>query len=69
MLGGIIDDIICSIYEDGNIKTKEFPLWSDKCHFTDDTILTIATADWLLNGGRCEDYYYSYTGKFPSQFI
>ena len=66
MLGGIIGDIIGSIYEDGNIKSKAFPLWSDKCHFTDDTVLTIATADWLLNGGRCEDYYYSYTGQFPS---
>ena len=66
MIGGIIGDIIGSIYEDGNMKSKDFPLWNDNCHFTDDTVLTIATADWLLNGGRCEDYYYSYAAQFPS---
>ena len=54
MLGAIIGDIIGSIYEFNNIKTKDFPLFCDKSHFTDDTILTCATADWLTQGGNPE---------------
>lgn len=66
MIGGIIGDIVGSIYEDGTMKSKHFPLWDDRCHFTDDTVLTVATADWLLNGGKCEDYYYSYAMEYPT---
>lgn len=66
MIGGIIGDIVGSVYEDGNMKSKDFTLWSPKCEFTDDTVLSVATADWILNGGRCEDFYYSYTSKYPT---
>jgi len=55
MLGAVIGDIIGSPYEFHNIKTKEFELFCDRCCFTDDTILTCATADWLLTGGDPED--------------
>ncbi len=48
------------------MKSKDFPLWGEGCHFTDDTVLTVATADCILKGGRFEDYYYSYTSQFPS---
>ena len=51
MIGAIAGDIIGSIYEWNNIKTKDFPLFSEGCSFTDGTVLTIAVADWLLNGG------------------
>ena len=51
MLGSIIGDIVGSIYEFHNIKTKEFPLFSERCGYTDDSILTIATAKWILEGG------------------
>ena len=44
MLGGIIGDIVGSIYEFHNIKKKDFPLFSERCDYTDDSILTIATA-------------------------
>lgn len=50
MIGAIAGDIIGSIYEWDNIKTKDFPLFSEKCHFTDDTILTVALADSILSG-------------------
>ena len=49
MLGAIIGDIVGSPYEFHNIKTKDFPLFSDDCRFTDDTILTCATAEWLTS--------------------
>ena len=64
MIGAIAGDIIGSIYEMSNIKTKEFPLFSPGCRFTDDSVLTIATADVLLDGGsyteRFKDYYRRY---------
>lgn len=42
MLGAIIGDIVGSIYEFDNIRTKNFPLFSPRCFFTDDTVMTIA---------------------------
>ncbi len=51
MLRAIIGDIAGSVYEWNNIKTKDFPLFRDDCFFTDDTVMTIATAEALMNGG------------------
>lgn len=56
MMGAIIGDIVGSIYEWNNIKTKEFPLFQDKCFFTDDTVMTIAVAEGLMNGGKKDDF-------------
>lgn len=42
MLGAIIGDVVGSIYEVHNIKTKDFTMFSPHCHITDDTIMTIA---------------------------
>ena len=56
MLGAIIGDIVGSVYEWNNIKTKDFPFISDECFFTDDTVMTIAIADALLNGGTSDDF-------------
>lgn len=50
MLGAIAGDIIGSVYEWERIKTKEFELFSPRCHFTDDTVLTAAVADSILTG-------------------
>ena len=54
MLGAIIGDIVGSVYEWNNIKTKDFPLFSERGFFTDDTGMTIAVADALMNGGTAE---------------
>lgn len=48
MIGAIAGDIVGSVYEWNNIKTKDFDLFSDKCFFTDDTVLTVALADTIL---------------------
>ena len=56
MIGAIIGDIVGSIYEWDNIKTKNFPLFSNKCRFTDDSVMTIAVADGLMNGGGPDNY-------------
>ena len=56
MIGAIIGDIVGSVYEWHNIKTKEFPLFQDKCFFTDDTVMTVAVAEGLMNGGEKDDF-------------
>ena len=65
MIGAIAGDIIGSIYEGNNIKTKEFALFSRGCRFTDDTVLTIAVADTLLNGGNYTEQFKNYCRRYP----
>ena len=48
MLGSIIGDTAGSVYEFNNIKTMDFPFFSEKSNYTDDSIMTMAVADWLL---------------------
>ncbi len=48
MLGAIIGDIVGSIYEFNNIKSRDFPLFSDKCLFTDDTVMTLAISKAIM---------------------
>lgn len=48
MLGAIIGDIAGSTFEFDNVKTKDFPLFAEGSSFTDDTICSIAVAEWLL---------------------
>lgn len=65
MIGSVIGDIVGSIYEFNNIKTKDFEFFQDSMEYTDDTVLTIATADWILNGGESWEYYARYANKYP----
>ena len=65
MIGAIIGDIVGSIYEFDNIKSKEFDFFDERVEYTDDSILTIATADWLLNGGNPGSYYLRYANEYP----
>lgn len=48
-IGAVIGDIVGSPYEfdRNNIKTEDFPLFSDQSYFTDDTVLTVAVAEAL----------------------
>lgn len=48
MLGAIIGDIIGSAYERNNVKTTEFELLPPGARFTDDTVMTLAVARWLM---------------------
>lgn len=60
MIGAIVGDIVGSIYEWDNIKTKDFTLFAQGCSFTDDTVMTVATADALMNGGATDDFIDAY---------
>jgi ADP-ribosylglycohydrolase len=49
VLGAICGDMIGVPYEFRKSKAEEnFPLWSKYSHFSDDTVMTIAVAEWLL---------------------
>lgn len=54
MLGAILGDIVGSPYEfdSNNIKTTEFPLFSEGSRFTDDTVLTVAVAAAIMNAEK-----------------
>lgn len=56
ILGAIVGDIVGSVYEFSNIKTKDFELFKPSCRFTDDTIMTCAVADAIMNGGSESDF-------------
>ena len=49
LYGALGGDFVGSIYEFHNIKTKEFPLVDAKCTLTDDSIMTMATADAICS--------------------
>ena len=55
MKGAILGDIIGSVYEFNNIATKAFPLFSKRCEFTDDTVMTCAVAQSLISCNRDYD--------------
>ncbi len=52
MLGAILGDIIGSPYEfDGvQVEEREFPLFKNESDFTDDTVMTLAIAEALMEG-------------------
>lgn len=56
MLGAIIGDIAGSVYEFNNIKTTKFPFFTNTSEPTDDTVMTVAVSEALLNGGTAEEY-------------
>ena len=52
MYGAILGDIIGSPYEfDMGNKSKEFPFFDKGCMFTDDSVMTIAVGEALLDAG------------------
>ena len=65
MIGAIAGDIIGSVYEWRNIKTKEFELFSSRCRFTDDTVLTVAVADCILNKKEYAPTFREYGRRYP----
>ena len=55
MYGAILGDIVGSLYEFDPIDTTDFPLLSEDSMFTDDSVMTIAVADVLLDAGKNPD--------------
>ncbi|MEM6396784.1 MAG: ADP-ribosylglycohydrolase family protein [Bacteroidota bacterium] len=65
MNGAITGDIIGSRFERSNHKSTDFELFVRKCRFTDDTVLTLAIADALINQNRYSDTVKRYARAFP----
>lgn len=57
MLGAITGDTIGSVYEFHNTKDYDFTLFLDNSSYTDDSVMTMAVAYWLLH-----DPEHSYQG-------
>jgi ADP-ribosylglycohydrolase len=65
MLGAIAGDIIGSVHEFAGTKSTDFELFVPGCKFTDDTVLTVAIADCLLNGADYVDAFHEYFVAYP----
>jgi len=48
MLGALVGDIIGSMYEFHNTKRTDFKLFPEGSRFTDDSVMTLAVAKWLI---------------------
>jgi ADP-ribosylglycohydrolase len=67
MLGAMIGDIVGSVYEWHNIKTTDFEFFKPTCTFTDDTVLTAATAQALLTDGDYARAYQTFALRYPDR--
>ena len=60
MLGAIIGDIVGSIYEFQNTKSMDFDLITPWSNFTDDSVMTLAVAKWLVEDETHTIHYLIY---------
>jgi ADP-ribosylglycohydrolase len=66
MIGAIAGDIIGSVYEYVATKTTDFVLFHPNCRFTDDTVLSVAVADCLLNNKPYVAAFHQYYRQYPN---
>ena len=67
MFGAIIGDIIGSTYEFKNAGKYDFDPFPEGSFFTDDTVLTIAVADAILNKKHYGDTIIEYAINWPNR--
>lgn len=65
MLGTIIGDIVGSRFEFNNFRSTNFDLFGGDCNYTDDSIMTLAIADAIMNSLPFGDTMRRYGRKFP----
>jgi ADP-ribosylglycohydrolase len=66
MLGSIFGDIVGAVYERPLHKAAvDFELFHSHAKFTDDTVLTVATAEALMNTKDFKEAYLKWGRKFP----
>lgn len=51
LYGAIGGDMIGSPYEFNNLKSKDFPLFNEKSRLTDDSVMTVASAETIITQG------------------
>jgi len=68
MLGAIAGDVIGSVHEWTETKTKDFPLLISESSFTDDSVLTVAVADWILHPEMdLVEVFHHYFERYPQR--
>lgn len=65
MLGAIVGDYIGSVHEFAASKTKDFPLIAERCRVTDDSLLTIAVAEWVMTGTDLVTRFHDLVATYP----
>lgn len=65
MIGSIIGDIAGSIHEFTGNKDPNVDLFPPDAEYTDDSILTLATAEALLTGSGYGDMYLTFGQRYP----
>src|SRR5687768_12772910 len=65
MIGVVAGDVIGSVHEHSRTKSTEFPLFDPLCRFTDDTVLSVATAYAILTGMSYETAYREFGRRHP----
>lgn len=68
LIGAIAGDIIGSDYEFHPIRRVDFPIFSITCEYTDDTIMTVSIAKWLLTGSNIVDIMQDFGNRYPSSY-
>lgn len=66
MISSLAGDQIGSVFEFNNDAVFK-SLFSKKSVYTDDSVLTIATCDVILNGGNYSDTYFRYAKGYPNR--
>lgn len=65
MIGVIAGDVVGSVHEHGLMKSTDFPLFDPLSRFTDDTVLTVATAYAILTGTPYDAAYREFGRQYP----
>lgn len=65
MIGAIIGDIAGSRFEFNNYRSTDFDLFGEGCNYTDDTIMTVAVTDAILNNKPIGETMRDYGRRFP----
>ena len=67
IIGAIIGDVVGSFYEFYNCKSTNIALFTSGTTFTDDTVMTIAVADWLLSGVPLQKTMPDWGTEYPNR--
>ncbi|NPV57835.1 MAG: ADP-ribosylglycohydrolase family protein, partial [Anaerolineae bacterium] len=65
LMGALAGDIIGSRLEYSGLKQTDFDLFTSESSFTDDSILTMAVADAILNGLPYQKTIWDYANQHP----
>ena len=68
IIGAIIGDIVGSRFEFNNYRSTDFEFLNDKCFFTDDSVMTIAVADWVTNKRQTDRHLALYLREWGRKY-